>query len=260
MVEFIRAYFPNATISQLLLITFGVYLALIGAFSVIYLRLFGMRHDHFLFQADIQKAQLKAAMSRTAVAIARTQVDIQCLTEVLSAVEAGTAGLGSAVLPSGRKFTTYDYALHTPTGQEYEDRLQLDVLEPDGKLVSRVDGSMDEPLSIASFGRWLSAMISSSQRDLTHHQNYANEISVTPAKSFGGVDFLYFSTITQTTVGYGDILPNSTLVRLLVMAQILLGYVVLVILLNLILVGASSGSESALALPTLLSERRSCAA
>lgn len=29
-------------------------------------------------------------------------------------------------------------------------------------------------------------------------------------------DFVYFSTVTQTTVGYGDIVPNSTSVRALV--------------------------------------------
>jgi len=37
------------------------------------------------------------------------------------------------------------------------------------------------------------------------------------------LDFIYFSVITQTTVGYGDILPNSTLVRVVVAVQIMLG-------------------------------------
>lgn len=38
-------------------------------------------------------------------------------------------------------------------------------------------------------------------------------------------DFLYFSAVTITTVGYGDILPNSSRVRLLVMTEALLGVV-----------------------------------
>jgi hypothetical protein len=37
------------------------------------------------------------------------------------------------------------------------------------------------------------------------------------------LDFLYFSAVTITTVGYGDILPNSSYVRTLVMAEALLG-------------------------------------
>jgi hypothetical protein len=36
-------------------------------------------------------------------------------------------------------------------------------------------------------------------------------------------DFMYFSGITLTTVGYGDILPNRTLIRMLVLSEILVG-------------------------------------
>jgi hypothetical protein len=46
------------------------------------------------------------------------------------------------------------------------------------------------------------------------------------------VDFLYFSVITQASVGYGDILPNSMSVRVLVMAQVLIGLLLLGVLIN----------------------------
>ncbi|HEX8284137.1 MAG TPA: potassium channel family protein [Pyrinomonadaceae bacterium] len=39
------------------------------------------------------------------------------------------------------------------------------------------------------------------------------------------IDFCYFSTSTMTTIGYGDIIPNNTLVRLVVMSQALVGVV-----------------------------------
>jgi hypothetical protein len=47
-------------------------------------------------------------------------------------------------------------------------------------------------------------------------------------------DFLYFSIMTQTTVGYGDILPNSTTVRLIVAVQSLIGILLLAVIINLV--------------------------
>lgn len=43
------------------------------------------------------------------------------------------------------------------------------------------------------------------------------------------VDFLYFSAVTITTLGYGDILPNSSLVRGLVMTETMTGAIILAI-------------------------------
>ena len=53
-------------------------------------------------------------------------------------------------------------------------------------------------------------------------------------------DFFYFSTIIQTTVGLGDILPNSTLVRMIVTTQVLIGYALLIVVLNIVLTNTSS--------------------
>jgi voltage-gated potassium channel Kch len=40
------------------------------------------------------------------------------------------------------------------------------------------------------------------------------------------LDYLYFSSVTITTLGYGDILPNSTKVRFLVMVESFLGVII----------------------------------
>jgi hypothetical protein len=56
-------------------------------------------------------------------------------------------------------------------------------------------------------------------------------------------DFLYFSTITISTVGYGDILPNSTTVRMIVVSEVLLGQIVLVVFLNFVLTDIRKGRQ-----------------
>jgi voltage-gated potassium channel len=43
------------------------------------------------------------------------------------------------------------------------------------------------------------------------------------------IDFLYFSAVTITTLGYGDILPNSSWVRGLVMSETIIGAIILAI-------------------------------
>lgn len=40
-------------------------------------------------------------------------------------------------------------------------------------------------------------------------------------------DFLYFSVVTITTLGYGDILPNSRLVRFFVMIETISGITIM---------------------------------
>jgi hypothetical protein len=42
-------------------------------------------------------------------------------------------------------------------------------------------------------------------------------------RQWGFLDFLYFSTVTITTLGYGDIIPNTRIVRMITMSQTFVG-------------------------------------
>jgi hypothetical protein len=64
----------------------------------------------------------------------------------------------------------------------------------------------------------------------THNQRRTDLLGGGPP--WTAYDFLYFSIITQTTVGYGDILPNCTRVRKLVTAQVLIGLFLLAVFIN----------------------------
>ena len=51
--------------------------------------------------------------------------------------------------------------------------------------------------------------------------NYSNNNII---NKFNFFDYLYFSVVTSSTTGYGDIIPSTKLARILVTTQILLVY------------------------------------
>jgi hypothetical protein len=51
--------------------------------------------------------------------------------------------------------------------------------------------------------------------------------SVLNSVEFDYIDFLYFSAVTITTLGYGDIIPNGRLVRIYVMIETLFGVLII---------------------------------
>ncbi len=61
--------------------------------------------------------------------------------------------------------------------------------------------------------------------DDTHKIIYDYEMN--KEYSFSLMDFLYFSAVTISTLGYGDILPNSNIVRIIVMVETLLGLILI---------------------------------
>jgi voltage-gated potassium channel len=64
--------------------------------------------------------------------------------------------------------------------------------------------------------------VAQSYRHIDNDIDLMNRIVDYPTQ-FALTDFLYFSAVTISTLGYGDILPNSQEVRILVMMEALLG-------------------------------------
>lgn len=54
------------------------------------------------------------------------------------------------------------------------------------------------------------------------------------AKSLNIADFIYYSLITMATLGFGDIVPNSTIIRILVTAEVLIGFFIAVVAINIV--------------------------
>lgn len=48
------------------------------------------------------------------------------------------------------------------------------------------------------------------------------------SEAWGYIDFMYFSLVTQTTLGYGDIMPNNRLVRGVVTFQLIISLILVV--------------------------------
>jgi hypothetical protein len=121
-----------------------------------------------------------------------------------------------------------------------DDRLitSLSVEEIDGTRVANFtrDGHPSDglPNTLAKFQQTVTLFISDLETILTDRKMRLRNVTADPAEVLSFLDLLYFSTITQTTVGYGEILPNSSRVRLAVVLQILLGLLTIGVAINFV--------------------------
>jgi hypothetical protein len=116
----------------------------------------------------------------------------------------------------------------------------LSIYDPSGKLLIgwNLGDNYSLPETSEKFVKLLDKIDSDYSKKITDELDAATapEALIRPWSYW---DFVYFSTITQSTVGYGDILPNSTSVRMVVVMQVLVGYALLIVILNLVFAAKS---------------------
>ena len=70
---------------------------------------------------------------------------------------------------------------------------------------------------------------------LIYERYYDEKLFIIQNKTNEFLDYLYFSVVTMTAVGFGDILPRSPLAKFLTLFQALLGYFIFSVIVGLVL-------------------------
>ncbi len=232
-------------------------------FAGCYYRLYLRDQHRFLFARDIAGTQHAARRLSLTAKLARIQAQSNALQALLRALPAKDAGLEFRTWPSLPSAAAYE-ELRGPTGSvrfgdsPFSDCRKRDrfpcppwgtvaILDEHDSVLATIDvdvAALPRPTSTATAREAAAALLAQVRERI---QQLAVELADPEAlyqSSWGFLDFLYFSTITQMTVGYGDIVPNSVAVRAFVMVQLVVSGALLLIVLNLGLNRSSRNTPS----------------
>jgi hypothetical protein len=223
-----------------LLRCFETYVGSIAAFAVLYHRLYLRVPTRFLFVQDIANSQRGYLREARTKALSRATFARSTLSELLVLVGSSAATISSgfyrvASLTSVDGGSLRLVALTGPPAGGIRG-VVFTYRDSNGREhdFGNIDGRVP-PRNMEEFELLLRDRISQLEGEETDIIKVLGTLDAPYTRLWTFVDFLYFSTITQTTVGYGDVLPNSSLIRLIVTAQVIFGYAVLVVVLNLVI-------------------------
>lgn len=250
-----RAWFQrfSRTVFGRLLAVFALYLLMDIGFGWLYYSLYQGNPARFLFADQVASAQ-RASYRRSLMAeVATTRDQSNALKTFVASLPANDADVSFRYFPLLGGTSDVLYEIRGPGG-----RLRLDDLGgcrpsdrmpcPPGSVAQITDtagvtvaevpvtaGSLPRMTTVATARQALASLgVDLGSRVAQLQSELADESELT-RHSWRFVDFLYFSTITQMTVGYGDMVPNSSEVRFAVMLQLVVSVGLLIVVLNLVL-------------------------
>jgi len=230
-----------------LLFLFFIYLVLIPCFALIYTLLYRGDPHRFSFNQDIARAQHE-------IMRASTQREVEHQNRLLEQLRHLSTYLSESEAPKLQFAKWYDtYSLKVYSDQyHYEcgfrflagggpfggaDSIPLLIIrKTDGHEIEKFDlpNNLKCPDTLEGARLFSANLVMAFEQDLAQTQTVLKSLGDESPEVWSYWDFVYFSTVTQTTVGYGDIVPNSTSVRVFVVAQLIIGTALLVVGLNLI--------------------------
>lgn len=225
MIDAIRSRLEEK--NEWLTIVFVVYLVSILVFGSVYYLLYKQNRSNFAFNSDILRSQKDVVGGSIREQLEQSSYDISLVRELRGVVndpaqiEKGSFAPGSA----SNSIATFEcpagkYVYTAPTVGSLPTSPRLRVERPDGSTQEVRGGPiLMTPRTTEDLGRicaYWEDTLRTRNEELRH---ILTSIEGDTPDVWTFWDFLYFSAITQCTVGYGDILPNSTPVRILVTMQ-----------------------------------------
>jgi hypothetical protein len=227
-----------------------IYLVVLFAFGGIYYWLYLHDRQSFAFNADIQRAQSEIFKTTMVPEINVLEPEIQALSQLSEKLKLSEPIKlvyppppqlilinPSTVQPiqprpliwPQAEFETADFKLvfhkETLTGQGSTFLISVDFYDHQKKIGTQNIShfTMTFPDQAAQYQELVTVLSSDLQALLVEDQRRLLTLAGPNPEIWTYGDFFYFSVITQTTVGYGDILPNNTTIRICVSIQVLLG-------------------------------------
>jgi hypothetical protein len=224
--------------------TFLLFVGLQLIFAVIYFMIYHRNRANFAFNTDILRKQSESRqvlLEQSANRLRRIRDAIIELETLLRAGEQPEAlPARTSVRLSSGDICTMHYYSYAPAGSVFP-LFEVTDGKDERLFAFNSHGSYSEWTGTDRPGttlEWLESLpgvlnyLTKQQASIARR---IDSLSTSTPDVWSYLDFLYFSIIAQTTVGFGDILPNSTLTRMVVAAQILIGYALLVVVLNVVL-------------------------
>ena len=234
---------PNIRKNRWLKIVFGSYLFTILFFSVIYYIIYSINPSSLHISGEIRQYQFENQLGDLEKERDTLEIQRSYLEALINKLEKKPEFQKGGLFKEGTRFLFGDtiYTISSKIGSAFGSglRYRYNIAMTNRKKEKLAETSFFSSNSIdfrslEAGSKLIVCALNVVDSKLIKTKSTIKSLSKPHSKVLTFMDVVYFSTITQSSVGNGDILPNNTFVRIVVLLQVIIGLFIVGILINVV--------------------------